>query len=190
MPSQQTELGACFHRGDRGGDSIHPPSHFFCCWFLLFHRRRNRPQRPVKFIATLGPGSGVDFGTRLLGDRLSKRWGQPVVIENRPGGDAVVAVSAVISANDDHVLLASPTSALTAHPYVLQQMPYKDSDLLPIARGWNTVIVIAVPAAMAVTTMHDLVAMTRANPGHSTGPARPAPSISSSRGFSRKTIST
>src|SRR5262245_34784640 len=90
------------------------------------------PQRPVKFIVTLGPGSAVDFGTRLLGDRLSKRWGQPVVIENRPGGDAVVAVTAVISANDDHVLLASPTSALTAHPYMLQPMPYQDSDLLPI----------------------------------------------------------
>jgi tripartite-type tricarboxylate transporter receptor subunit TctC len=122
------------------------------------------PQRPVKFIVTLGPGSGVDFGTRLLGDRLSKRWGQPVVIENRPGGDAVVAVTAVISANDDHVLLASPTSALTAHPYMLQQMPYQDSDLLPIARGWNTVIVIAVPTSMEVKTIHDLVAMARANP--------------------------
>src|SRR5215467_13152330 len=123
------------------------------------------PERPVKFIVTLGAGSGVDFGTRLLGDRLSKRWSQPVVIENRPGGDAVVAVSAVIGANDDHVLLASPTSALTAHPYVLQQMPYKDSDLLPIARGWNTVIVIAVPSSLDVKTMHDLVATTRANPG-------------------------
>ena len=123
------------------------------------------PQRPVKFIVTLGPGSGVDFGARLLADRLSKRWGQPVVVENRPGGDAVVAVNAVISANDDHVLLASPTSALTAHPYVLQQMPYKDSDLLPIARGWNTVIVIAVPTAMEVRSLQDLVAMTRANPG-------------------------
>ena len=123
------------------------------------------PQRPVKFIVTLGPGSGVDFGTRLLGDRLSKRWGQPVVIENRPGGDAVVAVTAVISANDDHVLLASPTSALTAHPYMLQQMPYQDSDLVPIARGWNTIIVIAVATSMDVKTMRDLVAMTRANPG-------------------------
>jgi tripartite-type tricarboxylate transporter receptor subunit TctC len=123
------------------------------------------PQRPVKFIVTLGPGSGVDFGTRLLGDRLSKRWGQPVVIENRPGGDAVVAVTAVVSANDDHVLLASPTSALTAHPYMLQQMPYQDSDLLPIARGWNTVIVVAVPTSMEVKTLRDLVDLTRANPG-------------------------
>jgi tripartite-type tricarboxylate transporter receptor subunit TctC len=128
-------------------------------------RAQTWPQRPVKFIVTLGPGSGVDFGTRLLGDRLSKRWGQSVVIENRPGGDAIVAVTAVISANDDHVLLASPTSALTAHPYMLQQMPYQDSDLLPIARGWNTVIVIAVPTSMDVKTMRDLVAMTRANPG-------------------------
>src|SRR5262245_8222513 len=103
------------------------------------------PQRPVKLIVTLGPGSGVDFGARLLADRLSKRWGQPVVIENRPGGDGVVAVTSVISAADDHVLLASPTSALTAHPYALDKMPYKSSDLLPIARGWNTLIVIGVP---------------------------------------------
>src|SRR5262249_32760360 len=123
------------------------------------------PQRPVKLIVTLGPGSGVDFGTRLLADRLSKRWSQPVVIENRPGGDAVVAVNALISAADNHVLLASPTSALTAHPYVLEKMPYKGSDLLPIARGWNTVIVIGVPASLAVTSLRDLVDMTAANPG-------------------------
>jgi tripartite-type tricarboxylate transporter receptor subunit TctC len=123
------------------------------------------PQRPVKFIVTLGPGSGVDFGSRLLADRLGKRWGQPVVVENRPSGDAVVAAVAVISANDDHILLASPTSALTAHPYVLQQMPYRESDLMPIARGWNTVIVIGVPASMTATSMKALVGATRANPG-------------------------
>src|SRR5262249_50550364 len=45
------------------------------------------PQRTVKFLLPLGPGSGVDIGARLLADRLSARWGQPVVVENRPGGD-------------------------------------------------------------------------------------------------------
>src|SRR5262245_38043706 len=44
------------------------------------------PQRPVKFVVPLGPGSGADITARLLGDRLAKLWGQPVVIENRPGG--------------------------------------------------------------------------------------------------------
>src|SRR5262245_8752592 len=73
------------------------------------------PQRPVRSFVSIGPGCVVAVGSLLLGDRLSKWWVQPVVIENRPGGDAVVAVTAVISANDDHVLLASPTSARTAH---------------------------------------------------------------------------
>src|SRR5262249_6801826 len=59
------------------------------------------PQRAVKFIVTLGPGSGVDIGTRMIGDRLSQRWGQPVVVENRPGGDGLVAINAFVSANDD-----------------------------------------------------------------------------------------
>src|SRR5947199_10187454 len=76
------------------------------------------PQRPVKFLVTLGPGSGVDIGTRLFADRLSKQWGQPVIVENRPGGDGIVAISAMVAAHDDHVLLASPTSSFTAHPFV------------------------------------------------------------------------
>jgi hypothetical protein len=44
------------------------------------------PTRPVKFIVTLGPSSGTDIGARLLADRLTQRWGQPVIVENRPGG--------------------------------------------------------------------------------------------------------
>lgn len=146
---------------------------FHSCWLAVLliglllgpAAAQSWPQRPVKLIVTLGPGSGVDFGTRLLADRLSKRWGQPVVVENRPGGDAVVAINTVISAADDHILLASPTSAMTAHPYVLDKMPYKVSDLLPIARGWNVVIVMAVPAPLQVKTLKDLHDMSKANPG-------------------------
>ena len=49
------------------------------------------PSRPVRFIITLGPGSGVDIGARLLADKLSAKWGQPVVVENRPGGDGMAS---------------------------------------------------------------------------------------------------
>ena len=69
------------------------------------------PTRNVRFILTLGPGSGTDIGGRLIADRLSKKWGQPVVIENKPGGDGIVAISAFVSAKDDHVLLLSPSSS-------------------------------------------------------------------------------
>jgi tripartite-type tricarboxylate transporter receptor subunit TctC len=123
------------------------------------------PQRPVRFLVTLGPGAGVDIGTRLFADRLSTRWGQPVVVENRPGGDGIVAIGAFVSAHDDHVLLAAPTSSFTAHPYLHDNLPYKPSDLLPIARVSNTIITIAVPASLDAKSMSDLVALAQANPG-------------------------
>ena len=123
------------------------------------------PQRPVKFLVTLGPGSGIDIGTRLLADQLSKRWGQPVVVENRPGGDGLVAISAMVAAHDDHVLLGSPTSSFTAHPFVYKNVPYKPEDLQPIARVSNTIIVIAVPADLPVQSLAELVALARAQQG-------------------------
>jgi tripartite-type tricarboxylate transporter receptor subunit TctC len=123
------------------------------------------PQRTVKFVLPLGAGSGVDIGTRLYADRLSKRWGQATVVENRPGGDGIVAISAVVNANDDHVLLAAPSSSFTHHPHVYKDLPYKASDLLPIARVSNTIIVIAVPESLEVKSLADVVAMARAQPG-------------------------
>ena len=123
------------------------------------------PQRPVKFLVTLGPGSGVDIGTRLLGERLSARWGQPVVVENRPGGDGIVAITSFLGAHDDHVLLAAPTSSFTAHPYLHENLPYKQSDLVPIARVSNTIITISVPVSLKLASFADVVAMARAQPG-------------------------
>ena len=124
------------------------------------------PTRTVKFILTLGPGSGTDIGGRLLADRLTKKWGQPVVIENRPGGDGIVAINAFVSAKDDHVLLLSPTSSFIAHPWMHDNRPYKSEDLAPIARVSNTVIGISVPKAMtSVNTLGELVALAKAKPG-------------------------
>jgi tripartite-type tricarboxylate transporter receptor subunit TctC len=123
------------------------------------------PQRTVKFIVTLGPGAGIDIGTRLLADRLTARWGQPVVVENRPGGDALVAINAFVGANDDHVLLASPSSSFTHHPLTNKNVPYKPSDLQTIARISNTIIIIGVPSSLEVASLKDLVAMARAKPG-------------------------
>ena len=123
------------------------------------------PQRTVKFILPLGPGAGVDISARLFADRLSKRWGQPVVVENRPGGDGIVAITAFISARDDHTFLVTPSSAFTAHPFLHEKLPYDPRDLSPVARISNTIVAVAVPTSLPVNSVAELVAMARAQPG-------------------------
>src|SRR5262245_30824041 len=73
------------------------------------------PQRTVRCILPFGPAAGVDITARMFAERLAARWGKPVVVENRPGGDGMVAINAFTSANDDHTLLFVPTSTFTAH---------------------------------------------------------------------------
>jgi tripartite-type tricarboxylate transporter receptor subunit TctC len=74
------------------------------------------PQRAVRFVLPFGPSAGVDITARMLAEPLAARWGKPVVVENRPGGDGIVAINTFTSANDDHTLLFVPTSTFTAHP--------------------------------------------------------------------------
>jgi tripartite-type tricarboxylate transporter receptor subunit TctC len=123
------------------------------------------PQRTVRLILPLGPGSGSDIGARLFAERLSARWGQPVVVENRPGGDGFVAITAFLGAHDDHTLLFAPTSTFTAHTILHSKLPYDPRDLTPIARVTNTLIGISVPASLRVGTLDALVALGRAQPG-------------------------
>ena len=123
------------------------------------------PQRTVKFILPLGPGSGADISARLIADRLSTRWGQSVVIENRPGGDGFVAINAFVGSRDDHTLLYGPAGTFTAHPYLHAKLPYNQRDITPIARVSSTIVSVAVPASLSVNSVGELVAMMRAQPG-------------------------
>src|SRR5947209_19894846 len=60
------------------------------------------PTHPVRFVLPFGAGSGADTGARLISDKLQQKWGQPVIIDGRPGGDGLLSVGTVISAKDDH----------------------------------------------------------------------------------------
>ena len=123
------------------------------------------PQRNVTFILPLGAGSGVDVTSRLIADKLSAKWGKPVVIENRPGGDAMVAISAFLSATDGHTLFMAPTSTFTAHPLLHAKLPYDLSDLVPIARATSTLIAIGVPASLGVNSLAEFVKLAKDKPG-------------------------
>ena len=73
---------------------------------------------------------------QLAADRRQAlaKWGKPVVVENKPGGDAIVAITAFTGANDDHTLLMAPTSTFTAHPFLHEKLPYDVKELVPIVR--------------------------------------------------------
>jgi tripartite-type tricarboxylate transporter receptor subunit TctC len=88
-----------------------------------------------------------------------------VVVENRPGGDAVVAINAFISANDDHTLLFTPTSSFTAHPYQHDKLPYDPRELSPVARVSVTLVGLAVPGSSKIASVAEFIDAIRKEPG-------------------------
>src|SRR5258706_16429194 len=77
------------------------------------------PHKPVRFILSLGPGSGADIGARPYAGRLTKMWGQPVVVENRPGGDGGIASKAGIQGKDEQTLNGGAPPQFVGHHHNL-----------------------------------------------------------------------
>jgi tripartite-type tricarboxylate transporter receptor subunit TctC len=127
------------------------------------------PQRPVKFIVPFGPGAGADIGARVFADKLQAPWGQPVVVENRPGGDSVVAITAFLNANDDHTFLFAPSGNFAVHPFIYSKLPYDPNALVPIARVSNTILGVAVKTDSPFTTVKDFTEAARKAPGKYNG---------------------
>ena len=123
------------------------------------------PTRAVKFIVPFGPGAGADIGGRLFADKLSQRWGQPVVIENKPGGDSIIAINAFLAANDDHTFLFGPAGNFVVHPFVYSKLSYDPKDLIPIARASNTILAMAVKKDAAYNDLKGFTEAARAAPG-------------------------
>src|SRR5262249_24276578 len=82
--------------------------------------------------------------SRLLAEKLQAKWGQPVVVENKPGGDNIIAFQAYLDANGDHVLMFGPSGGFTVHPFTCAKLSYHPADIIPIARVSNTILAVAV----------------------------------------------
>ncbi len=124
------------------------------------------PTRTVHLIIPLGAGSGSDISARLLSDRLQRKWGQSVVVENRPGGDSLIALGAFAQANDDHVFFYGPAGTITPHIWQHEKLPYDPvKDVRPVASVSSTTLAAAVPTELGVNTLGELVELARKNPG-------------------------
>ena len=124
------------------------------------------PQRAVKLIVPLSPGTATDVTARFYAEHLSQHWGKPVTVENRPGPDALVAVTAFVGARDDHTLLFSFGGPVTVNPVLHEKLPYDpERDLVPIVSASDSFLAIAVGAALNINSLAELANRARAEPG-------------------------
>ena len=125
------------------------------------------PTKPVRIITPFPVGGGPDGVARLVADKLSRTWGQPVVVENRPGGNGFIAIDAwKRGAKDGTDILIADNVHLAAYPSLFKKLPYdpvKDFDtLLPL---FKTYFFFTVPTNSKYKTVGDLIADAKANPG-------------------------
>jgi len=124
------------------------------------------PHRTVRLILPVPPGTASDFSARLFAERLSQRWGKAVIVENRPGADGIIGVSAFLGGNDDHTLLYAISAVVTVHPITNPKLPYDPvRELLPIAPTSDVVLAMAVTANSSVNSLRDLIQTALAHPG-------------------------
>lgn len=128
---------------------------------------QNYPSRPVVLITSTPAGNGPDVIARIVADGLSRIWKQPVVVENRPGGRAVIATAAVTNARPDgYTLYVALGSTFVILPEIQPNLPFDlDRDLAPIAMVGVQPFVIAVNPKLGVSTLSELIALSKKRPG-------------------------
>ena len=125
------------------------------------------PTKQVRFILPMQPGSAPDIIARLLGDRLTKEWGNQAMVENRPGASGAIGMQAVAkSPADGYTLVFAPAFAFTTVPLTVKNVGYEvERDFTPVARVGGTPMLIAANARFAPSTLSEVIRAAKAQPG-------------------------
>jgi tripartite-type tricarboxylate transporter receptor subunit TctC len=135
------------------------------------------PSRDVKIIVPFPAGSADDVAARLYAHGLSRRWTRRVIVENKPGSDAVVIRATFANADDDHTLLYATASSIIVGPLLRDPVHERSNpDVVPVAPGAGTAVVIAVANHVPARSLKELVELVRSKPGElawASGPSLP-----------------
>jgi tripartite-type tricarboxylate transporter receptor subunit TctC len=128
------------------------------------------PAKPVRVFTPFPPGAGPDAALRILADQLARKWNQPVLVENKPGGNGFIAVSAFkLAAADGHDLIQLDSSHITTHPSTFSKLPYDvERDFAPLGMMLRTAFFVAVSAQSRFRSIDDIIAAAQEKPGHIT----------------------
>jgi tripartite-type tricarboxylate transporter receptor subunit TctC len=125
------------------------------------------PDKPVRVVVGYSPGGLPDTIARLVGQKLSERWNQQFVVENKPGANGILGADIVAkAAPDGYTLLMTDNSTHAIVPFLFAKLPYDaDKDLIPVSFTARAPLFLAVHASVSANTFQELIAFIKANPG-------------------------
>lgn len=122
------------------------------------------PIRPIQIVVPYGPGGVVDVVTRIVVDKMTQSLGQPVVVLNRPGGNANIGPSIVAQAEPDGYTLLASSSSTVINPLVEKNPGFGSDSFVPIVRIAESPNVLVVPASLKLATLNDFVVLAKSEP--------------------------
>ncbi|HEY6239923.1 MAG TPA: tripartite tricarboxylate transporter substrate binding protein, partial [Burkholderiales bacterium] len=128
---------------------------------------KNYPDRSVRVIVGYSPGGLPDTIARVIGQKLSERWGQQFVVENKPGANGILGAEFVAkAAPDGYTLLMTDNSTHAIIPFLFTKLPYDaDRDLIPVSLTARAPLVLAVHPSVTANSFQELIALIKAEPG-------------------------
>ncbi len=138
-----------------------------CCTWASGASAQTYPSRAVRMVVPYTPGGPADGVARVLSESLSKRWGQPVVVENRPGAGGNIGTNDVAKANPDgYTLLLTQNGPLVINGALYENMPFNPiRDLQPISTVFWAPTVLIVPTLLPVSSVAEFIAYAKQRPG-------------------------
>lgn len=129
-------------------------------------QRTTWPTQPITLVVTNGPGGTTDIAARLIAGGMHTRLGQPLVVENRPGGDGSIAIRGVLRARDRHTILCAYSGYIVGTPALVPDLGYNvERDLIAVGGVMDAPHAVLVHPSVPATTLAELIAHVRANPG-------------------------
>jgi len=123
------------------------------------------PTRPVRVVVPYAPGGSTDTVARIAADRLSRTWGQQVVIENKPGAGTNIGAAAVASSDPDRYTMFIGTSFLATSRLLYRSLPYAISDLAPVTLVCTFPLLMVVPNSSPAKSVAEFIAFAREKKG-------------------------
>lgn len=135
--------------------------------FPLAGHAQNYPSKPVRLVVGFPPGGANDLLARLIGARLQEAWGQTVIVDNKPGANAIIGTDFVAkSAADGYTLLIGASGAMTFNPGLYAKLPYDPvRDFAPVTMLGSFPLVLGVNPALPAQSVKELIALAKASPG-------------------------